>query len=213
MAAAMIVTITCPALAEDDFDYDELQLIGMAGALDGYGEYEAELIILKHLAAQHPKHGGSAYFIGEMYALGKGVAQNDTEATRWYRLSAENDYDMSAYKLSTAYKEGRGIKRDPAQAMLWLKRAASGDMYEAQEDLGFAYAKGDGVRKDYPLALMWLTLETGHIIDTEPLSQARASLQTEMTDQEIAREKALENICWNSEIGAKVSRLHESDCF
>ena len=50
-------------------------------------KYEDAFLIFSHLAEQGD--AGAQYQLGVMYADGKGVPQDDSEALRWYCKSAE----------------------------------------------------------------------------------------------------------------------------
>jgi TPR repeat protein len=64
--------------------------------------------------------------MGRRYEAGQGVPQNYFEATKWYRLAAEQGYATAQYNLGMMYKEGRGVPPDFVQAYFWLSLAASG---------------------------------------------------------------------------------------
>ena len=109
--------------------------------------------------------------LGAMYALGKGVPRNDTEAVRWLKLAAEKDAKAQAsFDAMTA--EGYSIHRDDSdekrrhtEADPWLEsyfkfmENAKGDAV-AQALLGFMYAAGKGVSQDDAEAVRWLKLAT-----------------------------------------------------
>ncbi len=46
------------------------------------------------------------YNLGEMYRLGQGVPQDDSEAARWYRLAAEQGYALAQFNLGLMYARG-----------------------------------------------------------------------------------------------------------
>ena len=47
-----------------------------------------------------------------MYAVGRGVPQDETEAVRWFRLAAEQGYRAAQYNLGRAYENGLGVPQD-----------------------------------------------------------------------------------------------------
>ena len=49
------------------------------------------------------------HFLGLMYRDGKGVAQDDAEAVRWFRRAAEQGYARAQQDLASAYYFGRGV--------------------------------------------------------------------------------------------------------
>ena len=73
------------------------------------------------------------YNLGVMYDQGRGVAQDDAEAMRWWRLAAEQGLADAQYNLGVSYVTGEGVPQDYVQAHLWYNLAASrstGDILE-----------------------------------------------------------------------------------
>ena len=62
--------------------------------------------------------------LGNMYANGQGVRQDDAEAVRWYRQAAAQGFAEAQYNLGVAYERGRGVRQDDAQAVQWYREAA-----------------------------------------------------------------------------------------
>jgi len=62
--------------------------------------------------------------LGVLTAAGKGVAQDDYTADRWYLLAAEQYHRKAQVKLGLAYVQGKGVAADPTQARLWIGRAS-----------------------------------------------------------------------------------------
>ena len=90
-----------------------------------------------------------------MYAKGKGVQQDYTQAVEWYRKSAEQGYTDAQASLGYLYKSGKGIQQDYKQAMAWYQKAAEKGNPRAQLLIGALYNEGDGVEKNYTRALQW----------------------------------------------------------
>jgi uncharacterized protein len=69
-----------------------------------------------------------------MYQNGLGVTQDDTEAVKWFRKSADQGYFPAQYNMGGMSVLGRGIKQDPVQAYMWFSLAkAAGNMSSAKE--------------------------------------------------------------------------------
>jgi hypothetical protein len=64
------------------------------------------------------------FSLGLMYANGRGVAQNDAEAAKWYRKAADQGDVRAQVALGHMYKSGRGVARDLAEAQRWFDKAA-----------------------------------------------------------------------------------------
>jgi hypothetical protein len=71
--------------------------------------------------------------LGFMYATGRGVAQNYTLASYWYRRSAEQGNAAAQHLLGLMYDKGFGVPPDYVLAHMWLNLAAArtkGDVHE-----------------------------------------------------------------------------------
>ncbi|MDL1960164.1 MAG: sel1 repeat family protein [Deltaproteobacteria bacterium] len=90
-----------------------------------------------------------------MYARGKGVQQDDTEALKWFRKAAEQGYAKAQYGLAVMYARGKGVQQDYAKALKWYRQAAEKGNVDAQFILGWMYDFGKGVQQDYAKAVKW----------------------------------------------------------
>jgi TPR repeat protein len=73
------------------------------------------------------------------------VAQDYTEAAKWYRLAAEQDYAQAQNNLGEMYHEGLGVPQDYIKAAEWYRLAAEQGLAEAQNNLGWMYENNLGV--------------------------------------------------------------------
>src|SRR6516165_2033644 len=96
--------------------------------------------------------------LGSAYYRGRGVAQNDSEAAKWFRLAADKGNAVARFTLGVMYGEGRGVPQDYAEAARWYRRAAEQGDAQAQYNLGLAYARGEGVTQNAVEAHMWFNL-------------------------------------------------------
>ena len=94
-----------------------------ATAAWGRGDYAAELKITRPLALKGEAWAQS--FLGDSYANGTGVAKNDAEAVKWYRLAAGQGSAIAQYNLGNMYNKGRGVVQDYAEAVKWFRLAAA----------------------------------------------------------------------------------------
>lgn len=61
--------------------------------------------------------------VGSMYANGRGVRLDYSEANKYF-LMAANRGDVEAMKvIAAAYQEGVGVKKNLEEAMKWLNKA------------------------------------------------------------------------------------------
>ncbi len=89
----------------------------------------------------------SQYNLGTFYLTGQGGVkqdqveatkwlQNDSEAIKWFKKSAEQGNMYSQYNLGTFYLTGQGgVKQDQVEATKWLEKAAKQGHIEAQHIL------------------------------------------------------------------------------
>jgi hypothetical protein len=90
-----------------------------------------------------------------MYASGRGVPQSDSEAVKWYRLSADQGNAMAQCSLGTMYAGGRGVPKSDAEAVKWYRKAATQGETDGQLRLGLMYANGRGVAQSDAEAVRW----------------------------------------------------------
>ena len=63
-----------------------------------------------------------------MYDNGQGVLQDDKEAVKWYRKSAEQGHPKAQSNLGVLYSNGQGVPQDYVMAhMYWNIAAVSGN--------------------------------------------------------------------------------------
>ena len=88
------------------------------------------------------------YGLARLYAEGKGVDRNDSEAVRLCRLSAEAGNADAQTLLGGFYARGQGVDMSLEEAAVWFRKAAWQDHATAQNNLGVLYARGQGVPPD-----------------------------------------------------------------
>ena len=68
--------------------------------------------------------------VGLCHAAGWGVAMDNAEAVRWYRLAAAQGHAGGQCGLGNMYEKGRGVAEDTAEAIRQYRLAAAqGDSY------------------------------------------------------------------------------------
>lgn len=90
--------------------------------------------------------------LGNRYASGRGVPQNQTLALEWYHKAAANGLPEAQLLVGSAFLTGHGTPPDLAQAEVWLGKAAQANIAGAAEQLGICYDK----QEKYDKALEWL---------------------------------------------------------
>ena len=61
--------------------------------------------------------------LGYMYRNGRGVEQDNVEATTWYRKAAWPWGAMAQCNLGHMYRNGRGAEQDHVEAATWYRKA------------------------------------------------------------------------------------------
>ena len=90
--------------------------------------------------------------LGELYANGFGVAQNDKRAAEWYKLAAERGDREAMFQLAMFRFGGRSAARDQADGVALLTKAAQLGHGAASYDLGLLYLEGQQFPQDFTRA-------------------------------------------------------------
>jgi hypothetical protein len=117
------------------------------------------------LARPTGRHTLNAQFeLGVIYDGGVGVVPDDAEATRWYRLAADQGHVRAQFNLGMRHEYGFGAVRDDAEAVRLYRLAADQGEKKAQFNLGVHYDNGTGVVRDVAEASRWyrLAADQGH---------------------------------------------------
>lgn len=96
------------------------------------------------------------YELAEAYRTGTDVAENFSEALRWYRAAAELGLADAQNNLGAMFLAGMGTDKNPAEAALWYQKAAAQEQVHAQFNLGMLYLLGNGVEQSDEDAAHWL---------------------------------------------------------
>ena len=132
---------------------------------------------------------GAPYYLGVMYAYGKGVVQDYKEAVVWYRKAAEQGFASAQYYLGVMYRNGEGVLQDYKQAVKWYRKAAEQGHAKAQYNLGLRYANGQGVPNDYVMAHMYWNIAA--VSGYKGAIKNRGLIEKDMTSSQIAEAQKL----------------------
>jgi len=88
-----------------------------------------ELAAVKQLAEQGDTK--AQFVLGSMYRDGRGVAQDDDEMLRWWRMAAEGSNFDAQFALGNLYSGGSRVAKDHVLAYMWF------DILAAQATEGF----------------------------------------------------------------------------
>ena len=139
------------------------------------------------------------FFLGFLYAEGRGVRQDIAEATRLFRKSAEKGHADGQFALGTLFEKGVGVPQSHGEAARWYRKAAEQGLASAQNNLGLLYQKGSGVPRNYVKAHLWfgLSAQWYERASTLPLQERRRAVANRdavaklMTSAEIAKAERL----------------------
>jgi hypothetical protein len=93
--------------------------------------------------------------VGVILDNGQGVAENDAEAAKWYRLAAEHGNPDAQFNLALLYDSGKGVEQNKEEAAFWYRKSAVTGHVGAQYNLALMYESGDGVDRDPAIAAFW----------------------------------------------------------
>jgi hypothetical protein len=97
----------------------------------------------------------SEYRLGLCYYNGEGVDKDFSEAVKWYRKAAEQNYAKAQNDLGYCYGKGQGVTKDEVEAVKWYRKAAKQNLAAAQCNLAVCYYNGRGMPKDHVTARQW----------------------------------------------------------
>ena len=88
-------------------------------------------------ACSHLAEQGDAvaqFKLGEMYAKGEGLPEDDAEAMKWWRKAADRGNLDAQHNLAVSYFTGDDVPQDYVQAYLWWSLAAAHGDVDAGKD-------------------------------------------------------------------------------
>jgi uncharacterized protein len=94
----------------------------------------------------------SMTLLGELYAGGLGVPQNDAKAADWYKLAADRGDREAMFALAMFRLQGRAGPRDRDAGAKWLAAAAKLGHPLAAYDLALLYMEGQLFPQDFTRA-------------------------------------------------------------
>ncbi|WP_298352312.1 hypothetical protein [Rhodoblastus sp.] len=95
------------------------------------------------------------YDYASRLALGRGVAQDQAAAIRWFEKAAAKGMAQAQFRLGAAYEKGIGAPRDARKAADYYEKAANQGHVRAMHNLGVVLAEGVNGKPDYAAAAQW----------------------------------------------------------
>lgn len=74
--------------------------------------------------AETSDHAYAQYFLGRMYAEGRGVEVDQEAAAKWFRKAAEKGVQDAQFRLGGCYERGEGVPKDMEYAYGWYSVSA-----------------------------------------------------------------------------------------
>ncbi|HHF3795903.1 TPA: tetratricopeptide repeat protein [Haemophilus influenzae] len=98
------------------------------------GDYQTTFKFLLPLAEQG--NAQAQLMLGNMYANGLGVKQDDVEAVKWYRKAAEQGDANVQFILGSLYLLGKGVQVNKSLAKEWFGKACDNGNQDGCEYYG-----------------------------------------------------------------------------
>ena len=148
------------------------------------------------------------YRMGVLYSDGRGVPQDEAEATALISMAAESGHPDAQCCMGVKCEHGFGVPRNFVRAVAWYCRAAEHGDTDAYYQLGMMYALGRGVPQDLVEAYMWTYQATCHAQDTRDRGRCRrgkAAVANCLTRAEMAAARKLAGV-WTAALDRRSSR-------
>ncbi|WP_342351505.1 tetratricopeptide repeat protein, partial [Neisseria dumasiana] len=136
-----------------------LVILVLAAIIIGVGSYSGIVNVIKEpienviIGYKSPSAWNNR---GVDYVIGKRVAQNDSEAVKWFCKAAKQGEVMAQRNLGLMYAAGKGVPQDNGKAMQWFRKAALQNDAVSQLNLGVMYQKGMGTQQNDREAIKWI---------------------------------------------------------
>lgn len=140
--------------AEQGFEKAQLKLLEQGSLYDRNGNPAKAIDWYNKVANQG--NAEAQYRLGKMYLDGKGVKQDDKQATNWFEKAAKKDHPQSQSQLGDMYLKGKRVEQDYGKAFSYFMQAAKHGLADGQNGVGFMYLYGLGTKQDYPQASDYL---------------------------------------------------------
>jgi uncharacterized protein len=134
------------------------------------------------------------YNLGNMYANGTGVKQDNNEAVKWIKLAAEKGLPSAFYNLGGHYRRGQGVEKNYEIALKFYWIASKLGHVNAKQNLGVMYVKGMGVERNYVIGYMLFDIadSEGHASSINARDQTALKMLPQQIEE--AKEKVKK---WN----------------
>ncbi len=111
------------------------------------------------------------YEIGSRYTEGRRTPVMLDKATKWLKLSADQNFAPAQYRLGNFYEKGTGVNRDIEKAKGLYEAAAGNGNINAMHNLGVLYAS-NGTVGDFSKAAEWFLAAAEHGVRDSQVNMA-----------------------------------------
>ena len=119
------------------------------------------------------------YELGDALWNGRGIAEDDVEAVRWYRKAAEQGFMPAERRLGLVLGGNRvlhdlygsGPRENLAEAAQWFRKAAEQGDRESMMALGYFYWNGKGVSQNWSEGTRWYARDAEENGDTQAMDK------------------------------------------
>jgi uncharacterized protein len=94
------------------------------------------------------------YRVAKMYATGKGVAENDSEAWKWFQKAADQGNADAQFMVAQRIFNGAGVPKNYDEGVKWYRKAAEQNHLESMLFIGLMYVEAEDIR-DLAQAKKW----------------------------------------------------------
>jgi TPR repeat protein len=120
-------------------------------SLIGQTNDSSEFLFQQNLLKAKDGEAEAQWAVGCAYELKK----DDTNAVKWFRAAASQNYAPAENNLGVYFAEGHGVNQDYAEAVKWYRKAVEQNYAGAQLNLAGCYLTGHGVEKNLAVGLDW----------------------------------------------------------
>ncbi len=121
----------------------------------GKQDHARAAVWLKKAATPTLQDGYAEYVLASLYATGRGVTKDDTEAANLMFRAANHAWPDAMSDWGAWLINGRAGYKNPKEAVEWFQKAAEKNHTTACYNLGILYENGMGVDKSLDEAKKW----------------------------------------------------------
>ncbi|MDR1348832.1 MAG: hypothetical protein LBJ63_10510 [Prevotellaceae bacterium] len=139
-----IFVILCAAISLSAQTQEELDKVRSAA---NRGDKEAQFMLgtyylnsgnntegVKWISKSAESFAPAQWILGGLYLNGQGVAQDNSEAAKWFRKGAEQNFCLAQFSLGALYYGGIGVAQSNTSALYWCEKARDSYLSATKEE-------------------------------------------------------------------------------